>query len=54
MAVSQMLYDEPMPLILDDSFVLYDDERLKNTHQMADRTEGFQPDPDIYMPSQRG
>ena len=28
MAVSQMLYDEPMPLILDDSFVLYDDERL--------------------------
>lgn len=31
MAVSQMLFSEPMPLVLDDSFVLYDDERLKNT-----------------------
>lgn len=31
MAVSQMLFNEPMPLILDDSFALYDDERLKNT-----------------------
>ncbi len=31
MAVSQMLFNEPMPLILDDSFALYDDERLQNT-----------------------
>lgn len=31
MAVGQMLFKEPMPLILDDSFALYDDERLKNT-----------------------
>ncbi len=31
MAVSQMLFSEPMPLILDDSFALYDDDRLKNT-----------------------
>ncbi|MGN0204832.1 MAG: ATP-binding protein [Coprococcus sp.] len=29
MAVSQMFFDEPMPLILDDSFVLYDDMRLQ-------------------------
>ena len=31
MAVGQMLFKEPMPLILDDSFALYDDDRLKNT-----------------------
>lgn len=30
MAVSQMLFNEPMPLLLDDSFVLYDDKRLEN------------------------
>ena len=41
MAVSQMLYDEPMPLILDDSFVLYDDERLKNTLRWLTEQKAF-------------
>lgn len=34
LAAAQLIqgdYPEPMPLIFDDSFVLYDDERLKNT-----------------------
>ena len=31
MAVSQLFFEEKMPLILDDSFVSYDDERLENT-----------------------
>ena len=33
MAVGQMLFNEAMPLLLDDSFALYDDERLKNVLQ---------------------
>ncbi len=37
MAVSAMLFDEPVPLILDDSFALYDDERLG--HVLAWLTE---------------
>ena len=31
MAAAEELYDEPMPVVLDDAFVFYDDERLGNT-----------------------
>ena len=33
MAASEMLLEEPMPVILDDTFVNYDDERLERTLQ---------------------
>ena len=41
MAVSQMIFSEPMPLILDDSFALYDDERLKNTLRWLAEQKAF-------------
>lgn len=41
MAVSQMFFDEPMPLILDDSFVLYDDIRLQNVLTWLAGQEAF-------------
>lgn len=41
MAVSQMLFQEPLPLILDDSFVLYDDERLQNTLRWLAEQKAF-------------
>lgn len=41
MAVSQMIFSELMPLILDDSFALYDDERLKNTLRWLAEQKAF-------------
>ena len=31
MAASEILYEEDYPVILDDTFVFYDDKRLENT-----------------------
>lgn len=41
MAVSQLFFEEKMPLILDDSFVSYDDERLENTLRWLSQQEVF-------------
>ena len=41
MAVSQMFFDEPMPLILDDSFALYDDARLQRALTWLADQEAF-------------
>ncbi len=41
MAVSQLFFEEKMPLILDDSFVTYDDERLENTLRWLAEQEVF-------------
>ena len=41
-AAAQMIFGETMPLILDDSFALYDDERLENTLQLLARQEYFE------------
>ena len=41
MAVSQLFFEEKMPLILDDSFVSYDDKRLENTLRWLSTQEVF-------------
>lgn len=41
MAVSQLFFEEKMPLILDDSFISYDDTRLENTLRWLDSQDVF-------------
>ena len=41
MAVSQLFFEEKMPLILDDSFAAYDDTRLENTLRWLSTQEVF-------------
>lgn len=42
LAVSRIFFDEPMPLILDDSFALYDDRRLERTLRWLGERSGFE------------
>lgn len=41
LAVSRIFFEENMPLILDDSFALYDDERLARTLRWLGERSGF-------------
>ena len=40
MAAAEVLCEEKMPVVLDDTFAYYDDKRLKNTLRWLDRTGG--------------
>lgn len=42
LAVSRIFFDENMPLLLDDSFALYDDRRLEHTLRWLGQRSGFE------------